>query len=211
MLVRLSNAPVACYLLGMKPAPVLLALLALGVACDRTPPPRTSPESAFARISTCVDGGGAACLFGELDRDSRWSAASIQRTLAEMRALVERSYPDDRRGSAFGAWADESRAADAAGLFEIYCAERRCLERLARGFGAVVRVSGRTQSAAAIETTRGASFDMACVEGEWGLMTFRDELVQAKIHLGTALVQVRSNAAAYDEQRIASGGGGDGG
>lgn len=210
MLVRLSNAPVACYLLRMKPAPALLALLALGAACDGTPPPRTSPESAFARLAPCVDQGSAACLFGELDRDSRWSAASIQRTLAEMRALVERSYPDDRRAAALGTWADEARAADAVGLFQVFCAERRCLERLASGFGAVAGVSGRTESAARIETTRGATFDMACADGEWGLATFRDELVQAKIHLGTALVQVRSNAEAYDEQRIASGRGGDG-
>jgi hypothetical protein len=189
----------------MRPALLLLPLL---VACDRTPPPRTSPESAFARIAPCVDSGGARCLFRELDRDSRWSAASIQRLLAEMRGLVELSYPTEMRRGAYGTWAAESEAADAAGLFEVYCAERGCMKELARGFGAVVEVSQRGEGAAALKTTRGAEFSMVCVEGEWGLSTFRDELQQAKIHLGDTLRQVRRNARAYDEQRIVSGEGG---
>jgi hypothetical protein len=50
---------------------------------------------------------------------------------------------------------------------------------------------------------------MACVEGEWGLSTYREELQQAKIHLGDTLEQVRRNAVAYDEQRIVSGEGGN--
>jgi len=183
----------------------VLLLLALLAACASASPPRSSPESAFSRIAPCVDGGGAACLFHELDRDSRWSAASIQRTLAEIRGLVERSYPADRRAAAYGAWAAEAGAADPAALFATFCGKRRCMQELAAGFGAVVRVTDRTGSSAVVETTRGARFELACVEGEWGLATFRDELQQAKIHLGDTLAQVRSDAAAYDEQRLVSG------
>jgi hypothetical protein len=191
----------------MKPLLLLLGLLA---ACDSTPPLRIAPETAFSRIAACVDGGGASCLFRELDRDSRWSAASIQRTLAEMRGLVERSYPADRRATAFGAWAAESEAVDATSLFEVYCAERRCMQELAGGFGAVVRVTDLTEQTAAVETTRGAKFQMACVEGEWGLATYRDELQRAKIHLGDTLQQIRRDAKAYEEQRIVTGEGGSG-
>jgi hypothetical protein len=202
----LSNAPGACYLLRMRLAIALLLALA---ACDRKPPERTSPESAFARIAPCVDRGSAACLFRELDRDSRWSTGSIHRLLGEVRELVDRSYPADRRSQAYGTWAAEARAADPAGLFETYCAERRCLSQLARGFGAVTEVTDRTASRARVHTTRGASFPMACADGEWGLATFREELKRAKIHLGDVLAQVRRNAAAYDDQRIVSGGEGN--
>jgi hypothetical protein len=190
----------------MRPA---IALLIALTACDRSPPERTSPAAAFSRIAPCVDRGAARCLFRELDRDSRWSTASIHRLLGEMRQLVDRSYPQDIRSQAFGTWAAEARAADPAALFEIFCAERRCLPRLARGFGAVTEVTDRTESRARVHTTRGASFPMACADGEWGLASFREELTQAKIHLGDALTQVRRNAAAYDDQRIVSGGEGN--
>lgn len=190
----------------MRPAIALLLVLA---ACDRTPPERTSPESAFARLAPCVDQGSATCLFRELDRDSRWATGSIHRLLGEMRELVDRSYPADRRSRALGTWAAEARAADPAALFDTFCAERRCLARLARGFGAVTEVTDRTASRAVVRTTRGARFPMACADGEWGLAIYRDELQQAKIHLGDALEQVRRNAAAYDDQRIVSGGEGN--
>jgi hypothetical protein len=186
----------------MRPA---IALLIALTACDRSPPERTSPESAFARISPCIDGGEAKCLFRELDRDSRWSTASIHRLLGEIRQLVDSSYPSERRSQAFGAWAAEARAADPAALFETFCTKRRCLSRLARGFGAVTEVTDRTESQAEVRTTRGASFPMVCADGEWGLAIFRDELHRAKIHLGDVLVQVRRNAAAFDDQRIVSG------
>jgi hypothetical protein len=187
----------------------VLLLACLLVACDRPPPTRTSPDSAFSRIKYCVDGRGARCLFDELDRDSRWSAASIQRLLAEMRELVTRSYPADRQGAAFGAWTAEAEAADTKELFEIFCDERHCMQRVARGFGAVVKVIDQGPSSATVETARGGSFPMACVEGEWGLSIYREELQQAKIHLGDTLEQVRRNAEAYDEQRIVSGDGGN--
>ncbi|MBW2275902.1 MAG: hypothetical protein JRF63_00335 [Deltaproteobacteria bacterium] len=190
----------------MRPVLLLFGLL---LACDRTPPPRTAPESAFSRIAACVDDGGASCLFRELDRDSRWSTASIQRSLAEMRLLVERSYPENLRATAYGAWAAESVAIDAAELFGTFCAKRGCMKQLARGFGAVVRVPNLTDAAATIETTRGARFQMACVEGEWGLATFREELEQAKIHLGDTLQQIHRNAKAYEEQKIVNGEGGN--
>jgi hypothetical protein len=156
-------------------------------------------------MAECVDGGGPRCLFRELDRDSRWSTASIYRLLTQMRELIERSYPPERRAAALGAWADESRAADPAALFETFCNKRRCLTQLARGFGAVTQVKETSSDRAEIVTTRGAVFTMARADDEWGLATFGDELQQAKIHLGDALTQVRRNAEAYDEQQLVSG------
>lgn len=62
-----------------------------------------------------------------------------------------------------------------------------------------------TETTATVKTTRGGSFQMARADGEWGLATYRDELIKEKIRLGDNLDQVRRNAADFDEQRLATG------
>jgi len=195
-------------------ASIAVISIALGAVfgCESEPPKRDNPEGAFARLAPCVDRADTSCLMRELDRDSRWSIHSIHRTLAETRKIVERSYPADEgaRRKAFGRWFEESAARDPEGMFEIYCAKRRCLHDLARGFGAVAETRPEGEGAVALRTARGGEYVMLAVEGEWGLATWRDELVDAKIRLADNLKQVRLNAAAYEEQRVATGGGGKG-
>jgi len=183
---------------------VLLA--ALGCASEAKD--RSTPENAFARLAPCVDKGDARCVFAELDRDSRWSIETIHRTLAEMRALVERSYPADRRaGSAvYGAWETAALQPDGAGTFAAYCGRRRCLEEITAGFGAVAGVKGVGPERAEITTTRGRTFDLAAADGAWGLATYGAELAAEKIRLADKLAQVRIDAKAFDEQRRATDG-----
>ena len=123
-----------------------------------------------------------------------------------MRSL-DRSYPADRRDpvAVFGTWAKAAKAKDAHEVFSAFCSGRDCLRQLARGLGAVTEISDLTGTAATIKTTRGDSFQMACADGEWGLATYRDELIKEKIRLGDNLDQVRRNAADFDEQRLATG------
>ncbi|MDD5306739.1 MAG: hypothetical protein PHU25_05395 [Deltaproteobacteria bacterium] len=182
---------------------LLVLAIALVAGCA---PTRETPQEAFARLAPCMDEADARCLFGELDRDSQWSAASVFRLLAQMRAVAERSYPAGERAAALGAWQEEAAASDPAGLFAIHCAKHACLERLAQGFGAVARVTDANGKTATVETTRGALYAMARAGGDWGLSVFRDELEAAKIRLGDNLAQVKRNAAAYDEQRAAGAG-----
>ena len=186
---------------------VVLAVLVVG--CDSKPPPRTTPREAFARLAPCVDRADRACLFRELDRDSRWSIQTIHRTLAEMRTLVESAYPAARRAEAYGSWSGEAETGSPDELFDVFCRERNCLAELARGFGAVTAVEDETRERATIVTTRGARFELANRDGEWGLATWCAELQAAKIHLGDALEQVRLNARAFEQQRraVSDGGG----
>lgn len=186
----------------------LVVILGIVAGCKSEPPGRDTPEGAFARLAPCVDAADAACLMEGLDRDSRWSVHTIHRTLRETREIVERSYPADEkaRQEAFGSWGAESAGASPHEMFRAFCARKRCLHRLARGFGAVVGVE-KSEGAATVKTSKGESFPMYNAEGEWGLSTYRDELLEAKIRLADNLKQVRLNGAAYEEQRVATGGG----
>ena len=183
----------------------MLALL----ACASEVKDRSTAQNAFARLAPCVDRSDARCVFAELDRDSRWSIQTIHRTLAETRALVERSYPADRRAGStiYGAWETAAAQADGAGAFVAFCARRGCMTELAAGFGAVAHVKNVGAGRAEITTTRGGTYTLAAVEGEWGLATYGAELAAEKIRLADKLQQVRIDARAFDEQRRATGAG----
>ena len=169
------------------------------------PRDRRSPDSAFSRLSGCIDAIDARCLFAELDRDSRWSIETIHKVLHETRAVVAASYPFEMKASALGSWAQEAEADDAVGMFEVFCNKRRCLETIARGFGAVVGVKRPEPSLAEVETTRGERFVMAEADGEWGLAVFREYLQRAKLRSYDRLKQIKLNATEYEQQRLASG------
>ena len=192
--------------LRMRATTASLALLA-ALGCASEQKDRGTPENAFARLAPCVDRGDARCVFRELDRDSRWSIETIHRTLAEMRDLVDGSYPAERRAGAsvYGAWETAAAAADGPGTFAAFCARSDCVAEIAAGFGAVVSVREAGEGRAEITTTRGRSFAMAAADGAWGLATWRAELSAEKIRLADKLEQVRIDAKAYDEQRRATG------
>ncbi len=182
---------------------IAAAIVAL-VACAPPPDPKT-PEGAFGQLARCIDKADRRCLYDSLDRDTRWSIQTIHKTFGKMRELVERSYPVASRRNAYGVWYEEAQAADYAGAFEVYCRKRRCLEQVARGFGAVVKVSRRGDDLVDIETTRGQHFEMLWAEERWGITLFEDDLRAAKLRIIDRLGQVEKNAAQYDEQRLASG------
>jgi len=184
---------------------ILALVVVLLAGCESKPKGRATPRDAFARLATCVDRADRTCLYRELDRDSRWSIQTIHRTLVEMRGLVTSSYPEERRDGAYGIWGAEAQTESPGELFDVFCRERSCLTRLARGFGAVAEVVPRDDGRVTVVTTRGARFELADRDGEWGLSTWCDELQAAKIHLGDALEQVRRNARAFEQQRRAVG------
>jgi hypothetical protein len=192
----------------MRSTSFLLALLAV-VACGSETKDRGTPTNAFARLAPCVDKGDPRCVYGELDRSSRWSIQTIHKTLAEMRALVDGSYPAERRvgSSIFGAWETAAAAADDAGTFAAFCERRGCMAEIADGFGAVVSTRDLGAERAEVTTTRGRAFALARAGGAWGLSTYADELAAEKIRLADKLAQVRIDARAFDEQRRATGAG----
>lgn len=184
---------------------VLAAVAALGCASEAKD--RSTPSNAFARLAPCVDKGDARCVYAELDRASRWSIQTIHKTLAEMRSLVDGSYPEGRRSGApiYGAWENATAAPDGAGTFAVFCERRGCMKEIAAGFGAVVSVREIGEGRAEVTTTRGRSFALASADGAWGLATFGEELAREKIRLADKLAQVRIDAKAFDEQRRATG------
>ena len=184
---------------------VVIALLAslVTTGCQEVDP--GSAAGTFARLGPCIDRADRRCVFELLDRDSRWSLATIQRTLASMRALVERSYPKAVRAGAYGSWSGEARAADAAEVFAGFCARKGCLEEIAASFGAPARTTRSGDDEVRIETTRGVVFALARHDGRWGIRRFSEELQAEKLRLLDRLEQVEQNARAYDEQRIAGG------
>ena len=159
-------------------------------------------------MAPCVNRSDARCLYGELDRDSRWSVQTMHKLLLEMRTLVDASYPEDKRAAAMGAWADEVAAADDGELFAIHCAKRRCFEPLIQGFGAVTSVTQVGEQRSAVVTTRGGQFILDLRDGRYGLSEFQQELQQDKIRLFDRLEQVKKNAKDYEETRRALGLGG---
>ena len=186
----------------------MLAVLLAAFACASEARDRSTAENAFARLAPCVDRSDARCVYAELDRDSRWSIQTIHRTLAEMRALVERSYPADRRAGPkiYGAWETAAAQADAAGTFAAFCASRGCMTEIVAGFGAVANVKNVDAGRAQITTTRGRTFTLAAADGAWGLATYGAELAAEKIRLADKLAQVRIDAREFDEQRRATDG-----
>ncbi len=180
----------------------LTAAIALVSGCA-DPPDRTTPSGAFARLAPCVDAVSARCLFNELDRDSRWSAHTIHRTLTESLQLVRRSFPESRHRSMMGRWYDKSTTADGAHLFEQMCRDQQCLAQLAQGFGAVVDVRSTSATTAVVKTTRGALFEMAAADGKWGFADHREALQQAKIRVLDRLAQLKQNAAELENMKRA--------
>jgi hypothetical protein len=190
----------------MRSSLVLFVAIAT-ISCASEAKDRGTPANAFARLAPCVDEGDALCIYPELDRASRWSIQTIHKTLAEMRSLVNGSYPADRRIglSIYGAWETAAAASDSAGTFAAFCARRGCMAEITEGFGAVVSAKEIGAERAEITTTRGHVFAMASAGGEWGLATYGEELAAEKIRLADKLQQVRIDARAFDEQRRATG------
>jgi hypothetical protein len=180
---------------------VVIVFACLSIGCEKTD--NTSPDGAFAGLAPCMDKSDVRCLYFGLDRESHWSVQTIHRTLGEIYELASRSYPENMRQSAYGSWHDEAEAEDPVGVFETYCKRRQCLEKVAIGFGAVVKSVFIDSNTTQIETTRGGRFEMNEAEGRWGLGMFKEELQQAKISLLDRLNQVKRNAAEFDEQRLA--------
>jgi hypothetical protein len=167
------------------------------------PPDRSTPKGAFAMIAPCIDRADRRCFFRTLDRESRWSLCTIHRTLLDIRREVESSYPEEKRESAFGLFGEEALTETPEEMFEVYCRDRRCLEKVARGYGAVKHVRHTGADTAEITTTRGQVFRMVRAGGQWGLDLFGDELRTIKVRMIDRLKQVRANAKQYQEQKLA--------
>lgn len=164
----------------------------------------STPESAFAALSRCVNNSDASCLFSHLDQDSRWSTATLHKTLLKMQSIVEKSYPVEARTNAYGAFSGLMKAQTPQECFALFCAERNCLGPLQHGYAAV---TGRQQQQEQIvlETARGGRFSMAQAQGRFGLASFAAELTAAKLRALDKLPEIERNAMAYEEQRLASG------
>jgi len=182
-------------------------LLAILSGCAEPPALRSSPEGAFARLAPCVDAADPACLLHELDKDSRGAMYNIAAMLLEMRTLVDATYPADPviRESAFGPWRGVVKGNNAEEMFARYCAERNCLGILTEGFGVVRDIRKLDPATVELTTMRGAVFSLHSVNGEWGLSTYRKELMAEDQRLRRSRMEVRQNAAAFTEQRRATG------
>jgi hypothetical protein len=189
----------------MRWVSTIAALVFFLGGCSEPRDPST-PKGAFAMVGQCIDKVSRQCLFRRLEREARWSLCTVHRALKEMRDVVERSYPESRRSSAYGAWAEEAMAETPEALFEIYCKKRRCLENTARGFGAVKKVTMTGEETALVETVRGATYTMRRAGGQWGLDLYGDAFRELKLRMLDRLKQVKKNARAYEEQRLANQG-----
>jgi len=171
------------------------------------PPDKKSPTSAFSRLAPCLDKQAPECVFGELNRDSRWSIHTIFRTLREIQTVAQKTYPTGNADQALGSWKEEAQASDPPDLFRVYCDKRNCLKPLLDGFGAVTQTTAVSESKASVTTTRGRSFELIKNENNWGIALYDKELQQAKIRLLDRLKQVRKNGREFEQQKLATGGG----
>jgi len=192
----------------MKQFCTFFGLFILWAGCSEPPPAtRTTPEGAFARLVPCIDNARTDCLLGELDKDSRDSMYNLYAILKEMKSLVASSYPQDPavRESAFGPWNRVAEGNTAAEMFSLYCAQRDCMGTLASGFGVISTIKRTDPSTVEVTTMRDGVFTLHSVNGEWGLATYRTELMAEAARMRRAVSEVRKNAAEYQEQRRATG------
>jgi len=190
----------------MKIIVVFSTIVFFLLGCESKPVTQKTPKEAFARLAPCVNSGDYKCLYGELDRDSRWSIQSINRILIETSTLVKNSYPDDKniRTSAFGKWEEEAQSKTPKEMFEVFCKKRHCLKKIASGFGAIVQLENIGEMLVKIKTTKNVTFSLSKADELWGLSIFKDELQREKIRLADNLNQIRINAKEYEEHRLAT-------
>ncbi len=164
----------------------------------------STPRGALAAMAPCIEKRDAACLYGRLDRDSRWSLQTIHKTLGRIETLAQRSYPPDKRASALGSWSEEAAAKEPSELFRVYCEENGWMSDLTVRFGPARTVSTEVEAKRAqIITSRGGSIELSAPDGSWGLSDFREELAADKLRLLTRLARVEKNASAFEEQKRA--------
>lgn len=182
---------------------ILLLIGVLIVAGCGRPPDATTPEGAFAKIGPCIDQVDRECLFNALERDSRWSLFTIHRTLVDIRKVVETSYPPAERANAYGLFKEEAAAPTPEKMFALFCRKRKCMEQVARGFGAIRETRPISADEVEITTIRGNAYRMVRADDRWGLDILGDELQQIKLRVIDRLEQVRENARQFDEQKRA--------
>lgn len=181
----------------------ILPTILVAAACE-SPNPST-PKGAFALLAPCVDKVDLRCIYRRLDQESIWAVQTIHKTLAKMRSIVEQTYPNSRKAEAYGSWKEEAATQNAAELFEVFCKKRKCLESITSGFGAIKQVHEIDANRAKVETIRGKQYEMAKYKGKFGLATYQEELLAAKLRFIDSLKQAKKNAKAFEEQRAASG------
>lgn len=205
-LIHLVQPGTSCYIRGMKTFLLLIFMLPLLASCKTELPDRSTPKSAFARLSPCIDAADTGCVFYELDVDTRNTVSSIYRILKEMRQAVENSYPEDDqlRNTVYGNWLKESAARSDTEMFDLLCRREHCLKQLAMGFGAItgMKESGNT---ATVTTVRNKSFVLRKSKGQWGIVLLSEALDGEQIRLTSSLEQVKRNAREYEQQRLATG------
>jgi hypothetical protein len=192
----------------MKSHYFITVLAFLTLFCKEPVHGKATPEDAFARLAPCVNEKNEICLFQELDRDSRWSLHSIFKLLKEADHIMQTSYPKNgnAKEAALGPWKEESKAKSAKEMFAIFCKKQRCMDRLTEGFGAILKVSKKSENEVTITTTRKKKFNLwKSADGKWGLSTYKEKLEEQKIRLGDVLSQIKINAAQYAQQQKATG------
>lgn len=145
-------------------------------------------------------------MFHCLDRDSRWSVETLRKTFEKMRSIVDSTYPEAAKPSAFGVWEGEARADSAEALFEAFCLKKKCLQWLNEGFGAITAIKTEGPDRVTVTTSRRKTFSLRRADNRWGLDRFRDELMTAKIRILDRLAEVERNAKEYHEQKLAGEG-----
>lgn len=157
-----------------------------------------TPEEAFQRLSTAVQGRDGAALYGALDLDTRWSWMTVRRAQREAYDIVLSNYAEgperDQHARRFEAGA---LAETEAALF----AEQMTADRwvaLARALPAQppsLTIEGDRASAPGLTFHKGS-------DGRWGYAGLADEAEERKRRATADLEQMRTTAA--DLERAAT-------
>lgn len=172
---------------------LLLALGPLGCSAPRT------PEAACARLISGVREGDGAQVFDALLKSTQWSLYSVAKSHAEMRDLIERTYPQAERQKALGRLLPGG--ASGRDLFRSLYAARYEADLRRRvgpgapevqrdGEGATCRLPGKDPFRLGHDG-----------EGRWGLVELDREWDQAKLRAVHDLDTVRDNARLYQGAR----------
>ncbi len=171
-----------------------LALLLL--ACHRVP----TPERACARFLQGVREGDAALVFDNLLQTTQWSIYTVAKVQAEMRALIQRSYPPAERQQALLRLPGGEASGDGPALFRALYGPRYARDLQARlGSGAPqMTVQGEE---ATCRRAQGQAFRFARGPGgRWGLAELDGEWELAKVRAIHDLDTVRENARLYERK-----------
>ena len=188
---------------AFRKAGVLLLLLAVvPLSCKKAKP---GPKEIYERWAEAVSQGRCKALYPLLDEKSRWAVMSAAKDTAKAAAVIQRSYPENRRRQELSKLGVRVADGDPATYFEAICQRYRYPALLANTAGKIAKlnVSGNK---AVVTTDKGVDVELSKDQyGRWGCKALATEVHRRQVMAANFLKMVQTNAETFRKARAVGG------